>query len=209
MSLHERVFCRSAPWRWFARTVVLPWALQGEPLRGEVLELGSGSGAMAAAILEQSPSARLTATDYDPRMVETLERRLARFGGRASVLRADAAALPFESATFDAVVAFLMLHHVGRWEDALAEAARVLRPDGVLLAYDLVANPLTRGLHRIAPGHGERPVEWHRLRPVLEGLPFRDVRAQRRAALVFRVAARRSERAAAAALSVRARPARD
>jgi SAM-dependent methyltransferase len=191
MSWQERVFCRSAPWGWFARAVVLPWALQGEELKDDVLEIGSGSGAVAAALLERFPDARLTATDYDPQMVETLKRRLAPFGARARVEQADASALPFGDETFEAVVSFLMLHHVGRWEDALREAVRVLCPGGALVAYDLVATPLTRGVHRLGGDHGERPIEWPRLRPLLDSLPLDAVRA-RRTGLVFRIKARRS-----------------
>ena len=191
MSWQERVLCCSAPWGWFARAVVLPWALQEEELTGNVLELGSGSGAVAAALLERFPNVRLTATDYDPRLVERLERRVARFGARARAEQADAASLPFADGSFDAVVSFLMLHHVGRWEDALGEAARVLRTGGTLLAYDLVASPLTRGVHRLGGDRGERPIEWAKLAPLLESLPLEDVRA-RRSGVVFRLKARRS-----------------
>jgi SAM-dependent methyltransferase len=191
MSWQERVFCRSAPWGWFARAVVLPWALQGEQLRGDVLEVGAGSGAVAAGLLKRFPDVRLTCTDYDVRMVETLARRLAPFGARARAQQADAAALPFAEGAFDAVVSFLMLHHVGRWEDAVREAARVLRPAGALLAYDLVATPVTRAVHRLGRDHGERPIEWAALRPLIETLPLEDVHA-RRSGLVFRLKARRS-----------------
>ena len=193
MSWQERVLCRSAPWGWFARTVVLPWALQGEELEGDVLEIGSGSGAVAAALLGRFPRVRLTATDYDPRMVETLRRRLAPFGARARVEQADASALPLCDAGFDAVVSFLMLHHVGRWEDALREAVRVLRPGATLLAYDLVASPLTRGVHRLGGDRGERPIEWPRLAPLIGSLSLEGVRA-RRSGPVFRLKARRSLR---------------
>ena len=157
-----------------------------------MLEIGSGTGAVAAALLERFPNVRLTATDYDPRMVETLGERLAPFGARARVERADAAALPFSDASFDAVVSFLMLHHVGRWEDALREAARVLRPGGTLLAYDLVASPLTRGGHRLGGDRGERPIEWPRLAPLIASLSLEDIRP-RRSGLVFRLKARRSQ----------------
>jgi ubiquinone/menaquinone biosynthesis C-methylase UbiE len=191
MSWQERVLCGSAPWGWFARTVVLPWALQGEELNGDVLEIGSGSGAVAAALLERFPDARLTATDYDPRLVETLRQRLAPFGARARAEQADAAALPFADGSFDAVLSFLMLHHVGRWEDALREAVRVLRQGGTLLAYDLVASPLTRGVHRLGGDRGERPIEWPRLAPLVESLALEDIRP-RRSGLVFRLKARRS-----------------
>ena len=47
MSPFEQGFCRSAPWRWFARTVALPWALQDQQLSGDVLEIGGGIDAPA------------------------------------------------------------------------------------------------------------------------------------------------------------------
>src|SRR5574341_1703837 len=140
MSDLERGYCRSAPWRLFARKAVLPWALQGEQLEGQVLEIGGGSGAMAAELLQQFPGIRLTVTDYDERMVETARRRLVDFGDRVHVQQADATGLPFDEASFDTVVSFIMLHHVIDWEAAIAEAIRVLRPGGRLVGYDLLAS---------------------------------------------------------------------
>jgi SAM-dependent methyltransferase len=46
---------------------------------------------------------------------------------------ADASALPFPNATFDAVVASHMLYHLPRPSDGVAEVARVLRPGGVAI----------------------------------------------------------------------------
>ena len=55
MSALEGAFCRSAPWRALARRTVLPWALGGEHLTGDVLEIGGGSGAMADGIAQLFP----------------------------------------------------------------------------------------------------------------------------------------------------------
>jgi SAM-dependent methyltransferase len=46
--------------------------------------------------------------------------------------RGDAESLPFEDASFDAVVANFLLLHLGRPEQAVSEFARVLAPDGRL-----------------------------------------------------------------------------
>jgi ubiquinone/menaquinone biosynthesis C-methylase UbiE len=163
MSTIERAFCRSAPWRGFSSHVVVPWVLESRTLTGDTLELGTGSGAMAEVLLERFPSMCLHGTDVDPTMVETARWRLARYGARASVDEADATSLPFADRQFDAVVSFLMLHHVIDWEHALSEAARVLRPGGRLFGYDLVdswpAETLHRldgSPHRIATAHGIR-----------------------------------------------------
>jgi ubiquinone/menaquinone biosynthesis C-methylase UbiE len=148
MSGIETAFCRSAPWRRFARGVVLPWALHGHDVRGDVLELGAGSGDMAAALVQRSPGIGLTLIDVDERMVSTAADRFPR-SPRPTVVQADSTRLPFEDSSFDVVLSFLMLHHVVDWPSAVAEAARVLRPGGTLIGYDLTASPAARLLHRV------------------------------------------------------------
>lgn len=147
MSAVERAFCRSRPWRFLAGRTVLPWALQGHELEGEVLEVGGGSGAMAEAVAHAHPRARLTVTDLDPAMVSDARARLA---ARPNVVvqRADVTALPFGPGTFDVVTSYLMLHHVIDWSPALAEVVRVLRPGGVFLGYDLADTRAARVVHR-------------------------------------------------------------
>jgi ubiquinone/menaquinone biosynthesis C-methylase UbiE len=55
------------------------------------------------------------------------------------LVEGDAAALPFETASFDVVATARTLHHVPRPELVLAEAVRVLRPGGTLLVVDQLA----------------------------------------------------------------------
>ena len=78
----ERALCQSPPWRFFARHVVLPWALGGDVPLGRVLEIGGGSGAMAAELLERYPGVTMAVSDFDDAMVtaanalrETLDAR--------------------------------------------------------------------------------------------------------------------------------------
>ena len=130
MSRFEAAFCRSGLWRRAARRVVLPWALQGAHPAGDVLEIGAGSGAMAAELLIAHPEVRMTVTDFDAEMVAAAEKRLACFTGRTSTRQADATALPFDDDSFDFALSWIMLHHTVEWEKALAEAVRVTRPGG-------------------------------------------------------------------------------
>ena len=51
----EQMLCRSALWRFWTRKYVLPWALQGMRPSGEGLEIGAGSGLMAAGLLDAFP----------------------------------------------------------------------------------------------------------------------------------------------------------
>lgn len=146
MSVVESTFCRSGPWRAAARRVVLPWALSGHALEGDVLEIGGGSGAMAEGVARTYPGVRLTMTDLDESMVRSARDRLAPYP-QVSTRIADVTRLPYDDASFDAVTSYLMLHHVVDWRPAVAEAARVLRPGGVLVGYDLTDTPLSRLVH--------------------------------------------------------------
>ena len=196
MSTSEGAFCRSAPWRFAARRFVLPWTLMGSELSGSVLELGSGSGAMAAEILDRFPAATLTATDLDPKMLERARLALEPFGSRASVQEADATALPFGDERFDAVVSYLMLHHVGAWEQALAEAARVLKPGALLLVADFLDNRVLRAGERMA-GSEVRPIPRAELPAVLGGLPLTGVETKPVGNAIVRFRALKARAAAA------------
>lgn len=186
MSRFEAAFCRSAPWRALARRVVLPWALQGCRPSGRVLEIGAGSGAMAAELLAVLPDVTMTVTDVDPAMVDAATDRLRPFGARATVQVVDATSLPFPDASFDAVVSWIMLHHTVEWERALAEAVRVVRPGGDVVGYDLLSTAPLRLLHQAERARfrmirlGELreavrtlPVEQAVLTPSLAGLAVR------------------------------------
>ena len=81
-------------------------------------------------------------------MAQAAATRLRGFAG-ASVKTADATAMPFPDDSFDSVVSCLMLHHIIDWERAVAEVARVLRPGGIFVGYDLVRTPLASLFHRL------------------------------------------------------------
>ena len=149
MSTVEASFCRSAPWRGFARRVVLPWALRDTEVGPQVLEIGGGSGAMANELLKREPSVHLTLADMAPAIVAAAGRRLSTFGERASAVQADATALDFPDDSFDTVCTWLMLHHTIRWPKVLAEAKRVIRPGGSIVGYDLTNTKPARLIHKV------------------------------------------------------------
>jgi SAM-dependent methyltransferase len=124
---------RTAPVAW------VPWlvAQLDWPSAGDILEVGCGPGwlwAEGAAALPHGM--RLTLTDLSNGMVDVArERALALAQFEAVEARvADAQTLPFGDHAFDVVVANHMLYHVPDPARAVAECARVLRPDGVLMA---------------------------------------------------------------------------
>lgn len=191
MSRVEAAFCRSAPWRLLAGRVVLPWALMGHRPTGRVLEIGAGSGAMAAEVLRAHPDVTLVATDVDEAMVAHARVRLAPFGERAEAQLADACALPFGDASFDTVLSWIMLHHTIRWEEALAEAVRVLRPGGWLVGYDMIDTRAGRRLH-VLDGSPHRLMGLAELRERLAALPVDEVVVRPFAGVLVRFRARRA-----------------
>lgn len=94
----------------------------------EVLEVGVGMG--ADAVRWARAGARVTGVDLTERAVALTRERLAAEGLLGDIEVADAEALPFPNASFDIVWSWGVLHHTPRADDALVEAARVLRPGG-------------------------------------------------------------------------------
>ena len=103
-------------------------------LRGRrVLEVGCGTGVLAAALAERE-AARVWAVDPEPAMLDVARARLPRSVG----LKAGSAeALPFKDGWFERAVLRLVIHLVDRTK-ALPELARVLAPDGraVIATFD-------------------------------------------------------------------------
>jgi SAM-dependent methyltransferase len=107
------------------RALAVAAVAAGSPRR--VLEAGCGWGELAGWIARET-SAEVVALDLSPRMVELARER----GVDARV--GDVQELAFADGEFDCAVAAWMLYHVPNLERALGELARVLGPDGRLVA---------------------------------------------------------------------------
>lgn len=109
-------------------------ALRGELLdnaHGATLEIGAGTGANIAHYT--AAAAPLVLTEPDPHKLRRLRHRARRSRPDVETVVAQAHALPFPDASFDAVVVTLVLCSVPDQAQALAEVRRVLRPGGRLL----------------------------------------------------------------------------
>lgn len=103
-----------------------------EGFEGEVLELACGTGLVTRALRQRmAPAARLVATDLSPAMLAYAREQL-----REQAIdwrEADAANLPFDAGSFDALACGFGLMFMPDRAAALREWRRVLRPGGRLM----------------------------------------------------------------------------
>lgn len=119
----------------------------------EVVEIGCGEGAGAQVLLDRFGAASVRAFDIDPAQIARARKRLRGREETAQITLGDATALPLADASADAVVDFGIVHHVPAWRDAVAEAARVLRPGGQLIFEEVTAHALSRPSYRLLFDH--------------------------------------------------------
>jgi len=107
----------------------------------DLLDVGTGTGRMLE--LFGPRVGRAVGVDLSREMLAVARANLERAGLRnAHVRQADMYQLPFPAASFDAVLFHQVLHYADAPQDAVAEAARVLRPGGRLLVVDFAGHDL-------------------------------------------------------------------
>lgn len=92
-----------------------------------LLDAGCGSGLFSSMAIETG--AQVIGVDAAPGLLEIARQR----NPQNNFLEEDLEALPFADNSFHALTAFNSLQYAGSFENALAEAKRVLRPGGRLL----------------------------------------------------------------------------
>jgi demethylmenaquinone methyltransferase/2-methoxy-6-polyprenyl-1,4-benzoquinol methylase len=124
----------------------------------EILDLGTGTGAVLRTLVRTHCEARVTGLDASPGMLAQAQKKLDRLARKrvacadTRLVCASAADLPFGDASFDAVTASLFFHELPPEVRAKAfdEAFRVLAPGGTMAVLDLDRRP---------PGW-KRPLQW-------------------------------------------------
>ena len=96
------------------------------------LDIGCGTGALCAAILDACAPSSVVGVEPSEGFLEFARRQLA---GRATLYRGSATAIPLEDASVDVAVSGLVLNFVPDPPAALAEMARVTGNGGIIAAY--------------------------------------------------------------------------
>ena len=102
-----------------------------------IVDLGTGTGALAARCLDVRSDARLVGIDADPGILEAARRRLAARAAVASFVQGSFLDSPIPHA--DAIVASLSLHHVRtreRKRQLYGDCREALAPHGLLVTAD-------------------------------------------------------------------------
>jgi len=137
--------------RWYGEHLAAPFgAAGGETLKqllgagtGRCLDLCCGTGTHLEALC--ALGWQVTGVDISLDQLRIAQQRAA--GLQVELVQGDAARLPFDDARFDAVVSMFSHTDVDDFSAVVREAARVLRPEGVLVYVGL--HPCFVGPHSV------------------------------------------------------------
>jgi SAM-dependent methyltransferase len=118
--------------RW-SRQIAGPFVTFAGVASGDVvLDVGSGTGALTAAVLHAADSSRVIGVDPSPAYVQHARSRTSR--ERATFEEGDGQRLRFSDSEFDKALSLLVFNFVPDPARALREMIRVTRPGGVVAA---------------------------------------------------------------------------
>jgi len=144
----------------------------------DLLDIGTGTGRMLEVLGPHVGQA--LGIDQSREMLAVARVNIERAGlANGTVRLGDMYQLPLPDARFDAAVIHQVLHYAERPGDAIAEAARVLRPNGVLIVADFAPHTLEflreeQAHRRLGFTDGE-VAEWCRTTESGQGGPMIDV----------------------------------
>jgi ubiquinone/menaquinone biosynthesis C-methylase UbiE len=167
---HAQV-CGSPEWAAYLQDEILPSLTQHADLGEEMLEIGPGPGAATAWLRDRVK--KLTVVEIEEAAAAKLAEAYA--DSNVEVIAGDATKLSYPDGSFDSVGSFTMLHHVptaALQNKILAEAFRVLRPGGVLIASDSIAS---NDLHHFHADDTYDPIEPGTVITRLQTIGFRDL----------------------------------
>ena len=167
--------------RWSRRVAreLLNWL--AVPERKDWLDVGCGTGALIQTIIETENPSSVIGIDPSPDYTEYAKALIVSPRARFEV--GDAQSLPIDTASLDAAVAGLVLNFVAQPPRAVAEMARVVRPQGIVAAYvwDYAGKmELMRYFWdaAVALDPGAKELDEGRLFPICQPMPLAELFAQ-------------------------------
>ena len=136
-SMQQSFFAESAAYerfmgRWSRQVAPLLVRFAGIRDGQAVLDVGSGTGALALAVAQAAPSSRITGVDPSASYVSYAQGRAPT--ERVRFVVGDAQALQIPDASFDRVLSLFVMNFIPDRAKALRQMIRVTRPDGVIAA---------------------------------------------------------------------------
>lgn len=98
-----------------------------------ILDIGCGTGTLTLMMQQAEPSASITGLDGDERVLSIARHKAAQAGIHSIIWQPGLVYnLPYPDASFNLVVASMMLHHLTRQHrlETFKEVKRILKPDG-------------------------------------------------------------------------------
>jgi SAM-dependent methyltransferase len=118
--------------RWSRQVAPLFLSWLGIPAGRSWLDVGCGTGALCAAIVDRCSPSAVAGVEPSEGFLKTASENRA---GRSTLHQGSATALPLGDASVDVVVSELVLNFVQEQRAALLEMARVTRKGGSIVAY--------------------------------------------------------------------------
>ena len=125
------------------------------------LDVGCGTGRLLAFLHDAWPGMKFTGLDLSPPYLAEARRLIGRTA-RVKLIEGAAEKLPFDDASLDLVVSSFLMHELPETirQQVLAEMARVLKPDGLVVIVDSIQKgdqPSWDGLLDLFPHYFHEP----------------------------------------------------
>jgi len=129
---------------WFRENHRLIVQAMDPPADARILDLGCGTGQLAARLAQRVPQGSVLGLDPAEEMIR-VARRQHRDRTNLGFEVGSSEAIPADAATFDVVSSTISFHHWARPMESVRDIARVLRPNGRVLILDLCRDSLFMG----------------------------------------------------------------